>query len=635
MTASPPEWHAESARFGALLIDITAFVTTLCINPQCPAPENPDDRDRCHSCASQLLLGNRFRPTAILGQGGFGRTYLAQDEAVTPPQRCVIKQILRSRGSRERDLAEAERLSTLGQHPQIPQLIAILESARDICLVQSFIPGKNLEQVLSDEGTFDESQVRSLLLSLLPVLQFTHDHGIIHRDIKPENILLPGGDHPPVLVDFGAARTLPTATELESTGTIIGSAGYAAPEQALGKAIPASDLYGLGVTCLHLLTGQHPFELYSVAEDQWVWRTFTPHPVSASLARVLDRLAARSLRSRYTSASAAFADLAPAGIISTRPSAAPLKKVASTSWQCTQIWPTPRRTANAVAVSPDGRAIAAANSDNTVQLWDRQTNEILHTFSQRLGFGNGHTDAVTAVIFHPLGDVLLTASQDSTVKQWDLRSYQLQQTLQQPGWQITAIALTPDGRTLITADAEGRISVWALTEGKRRFDLTRHTGAVNDLALSPDGTRLASVGEDATLRLWTLPTGQLIHTWTDKAPLRAVALDPHEPALVTGNSQGRVIMWSLTDLAQSITLSQHQDAVSAIALSPNGQLLATGGRDREIHLWDWASTPKRHLTRLFHDWSVRDLTFTPDSRTLISSAADETIRFWQPDQTTK
>ncbi|MEO1299680.1 MAG: 4-Cys prefix domain-containing protein, partial [Cyanobacteria bacterium J06636_16] len=78
-------------------------MTTLCFNPQCSRPANPDDRSHCQNCHAKLLLGDRFRPTRKLGQGGFGCTLLAWDEAQTPPQRCVIKQIVRSQGSRERD----------------------------------------------------------------------------------------------------------------------------------------------------------------------------------------------------------------------------------------------------------------------------------------------------------------------------------------------------------------------------------------------------------------------------------------------------------------------------------------------------------------------------------------------------
>lgn len=602
-------------------------MTTLCINPDCPEPENPDDRDRCQGCGARLVLGQRFRPVKLLGQGGFGRTVLAWDEAVDPPQRCIIKQIVRSRGSREADLAEAKRLAELGQHSQIPQLIAILDSSRDVCLVQSYIAGHNLEQSLQADGVWDELRVRSLLLDLLPVLRFIHQRGIIHRDVKPENILLSESGLP-LLVDFGAARTAPTATALERTGTVIGSAGYAAPEQALGKAVPASDLYSLGMTCLHLLTAVHPFDLYSVATDRWVWRDFTSKPVGDALARVLDRLVARSLRSRYTSADAVMADLAPAGIWQPRPATARPPQSTAT-WHCTHVWPTPGRTVNAIALSPDGRAIATGNSDQTVQIWDRHTGDVLHTWTQRFGLGPGHTDAVTAVVFQSAGDRLWTAAQDGQIKQWDLATYQSLQTLRQPGWQITAIALTPDDKTLLTADVEGRIAVWDLASGQRQFDLRRHAGRVNDLGLSPDGTRLVSVGEAGTLRLWALPSGQLLHTWTATAPLRAVALSASAPALITGDKAGQVISWSLLDFAQQMTLEQTQDAVSAIALSPDENWLAIGSRDGTIHLWRWSLAERRRVAVLRHDWAISDLTFTADSKTLISAAGDETLRVWQ------
>lgn len=604
-------------------------LTTFCINPDCPQPENSEDVDRCQGCGSKLRLGDRFRPFQLLGEGGFGRTALAWDEGQSPPQPCVIKQIIRSQGSRELALAEANRLAKLGQHPQIPTLIAILDSPRDICLVQTYIPGRSLEQTLAADGPLAERQVRSLLLSLLPVLQFIHEQGVIHRDIKPANILLTGENNElPVLVDFGAARSIPTVTELARTGTVIGSAGYAAPEQALGKAVPASDLYSLGITGLHLLTGQHPFDLYSVMEDRWIWESLLPNPVSPSLSRVLTRLTARSLRTRYASAKAALMDLAPAGLL-VPTTATSLLIPTSPSWACCRIWPTPGRTVTAIAVSPHGQAVATANSDGTVQLWDGQTGDILHTFGSKLGLGNRHRDAATTIQFHPDGQTLFTGSCDGTVKQWDLRTYRLQRTLTRSGWPITAIALTPNGQLLVTATTNGYITLWALPDGIPQLDLVRHAGAVTAITLSPDGTRLASVGAAGTLRLWTVPEGQLIHTWTTQQALSAVALSTTAPALVTGNSEGNVMHWSLLDFQHHHEFDQHQDNVSAIALSSNEQFLATGSRDQEIHLWTWQHNADEPLAVLRHDWAVQHLIFTPDNRMLISSAADETLRFWQ------
>ena len=101
------------------------------------------------------------------------------------------------------------------------------------------------------------------------MLEFIHSKQVIHRDIKPENIIRRKKDNQLVLVDFGAAKYA-TMSALERTGTIIGSGCYVAPEQSVGKATFASDIYSLGVTCIHLLTGVEPFNLCDVTEGEWV-----------------------------------------------------------------------------------------------------------------------------------------------------------------------------------------------------------------------------------------------------------------------------------------------------------------------------------------------------------------------------
>ncbi|NJL67994.1 MAG: hypothetical protein HC894_16950, partial [Microcoleus sp. SM1_3_4] len=111
-----------------------------------------------------------------------------------------------------------------------------------------------------------------------------------------------------VLVDFGAAKYV-TATGGE-TGTTIGSAGYAAPEQTVGKAVFASDIYSLGVTCIHLLTGMEPFDLYDASESKFVWRNYLiDNPVSAELSRILDKMLEVPLKNRYKSADEVLQDL--------------------------------------------------------------------------------------------------------------------------------------------------------------------------------------------------------------------------------------------------------------------------------------------------------------------------------------
>lgn len=136
---------------------------------------------------------------------------------------------------------------------------------------------------------------------LLPVLKFIHDRQVIHRDIKPENIIRRNSDGRLVLVDFGAAK-LVTGIDQYKTGTSIGSPEYVAPEQARGKAIFASDLYSLGVTCIYLLTQIPPFDLFDVANDCWAWRQYLTSGVSDRLSQILDKLLQNAMSRRFQSA---------------------------------------------------------------------------------------------------------------------------------------------------------------------------------------------------------------------------------------------------------------------------------------------------------------------------------------------
>ncbi len=299
-----------------------------CLNPRCPSPENPAGTNFCRSCGSKLLLKDRYRAIKPLGQGGFGKTFLAVDEDKPSHPRCVIKQFYpQAQGTNTVQKAaelftqEAVRLDELGKHPQIPELLAYFSQDGQQYLVQEFIDGRDLAQELTSSGAFNEAQVRSLLNDLLPVLQFVHQHQVIHRDIKPENIIrrtppqsplskggVQGGEGQLVLVDFGASKVA-TGTALGRTGTAIGSAGYAAPEQNIGRAVFASDIYGLGITCIHLLTGMHPFELFDANENAWVWRRVLKQPVSDAMGRILDKMIEGAINRRYQSAAEVLKDL--------------------------------------------------------------------------------------------------------------------------------------------------------------------------------------------------------------------------------------------------------------------------------------------------------------------------------------
>ncbi len=288
-----------------------------CSNPTCSNPFNPDGNRFCLSCGSQTLLPlfrNRYRVIQLLGEGGFGRTYEAIDtDRMDDP--CVIKQfvpqvqgIAALEKATELFKQEAKRLYELGEHPQIPRLIAYFEQDKRLYLVQELIEGQTLLAELQQQGAFSEAKIRQLLADLLPVLKVVHERGVIHRDIKPENIMRRRKDGKLMLIDFGVSKQV-KGTMLGQAGTTIGTHGYAPMEQMRGQVYPASDLYSLGITCIRLLTQCLPEEdgsdeLYDALEGHWRWRERLPKSttISQGLGQLLDKLAQNYVKERYQSA---------------------------------------------------------------------------------------------------------------------------------------------------------------------------------------------------------------------------------------------------------------------------------------------------------------------------------------------
>jgi serine/threonine protein kinase, bacterial len=274
-----------------------------------------------------MLINNRYQVISTLGEGGFGHAYLAEDVQMPSRRHCVLKQLKPVTTSAEvyqvvqaRFQREAAILEKLGEnHPQIPRLYAYFSENQQFYLVQEWIEGVSLEDIVADHGPQSEALVRSVLTALLPVLDFIHRQGIIHRDLKPDNIMLRADTQQPVLIDFGAVRetmgTVFNSRNHPTSSIVIGTPGYMAAEQAAGRPIPSSDLYSLGLTAIFLLTGKPPQSLGSdPASGEIIWRSLAQH-LSPDFVEVIDRAVRSYPRDRYASAQqmlAALAALPPA-----------------------------------------------------------------------------------------------------------------------------------------------------------------------------------------------------------------------------------------------------------------------------------------------------------------------------------
>ena len=668
-----------------------------CLNPVCPQPQNRADANFCLSCGSLLTLDGKYRAEALLGKGGFGRTLIAKivldedssDEATC----CVIKQIYPVPSStRSVFQSEARRLEQLGKHPQIPRLLASVENDLGQFLVQEFAPGETLEVWVAREGTREEAEVRSLLCSLVSILQYVHSFKVIHRDIKPANVVRGSSANQDslMLVDFGAAKWIgKTAAK-----TVIGSAGYAAPEQSMGQATFASDIYSLGLTCLHLLTGMHPFELYSAVEDRWVWRDYLPATVSAGFAQILDRMVARLLQERYAtmdevaaalkaterfSFGAASPTIAGAKQLFEKAKASALpwqnvlegnrlteaiQKLAPVSsstkslppvvfdlqpWRLHQRIVAPVGLIEAISASSTAPIFATAGSDKAVRVWDLADGKLLHTFARKRFAREGHSAAVIDVQFHPDGRALYSASQDGTLKEWDAWEYELMNTLPSTGWTPTALAVSSDGTTLVNANSDGRIAIWDIATLAVTGQLAQHQNRVNAIALSPSGDLLASAGEDNTVRLWQFAGGQTpqlakvlrfdsatLPGFGDLADERkgavAVALQRSQEVkvfyLVVATCD-TVWRYEVTSQCQVRQETVFCRSESAIrAIALSQDGILAVGTEDRL-LRLWQVETGACVAELKHDWGIRAIAFSADGKRLITASADETLFLWE------
>lgn len=563
-----------------------------------------------------LYFKERYRAIALISQGKWDKTFLAVDESASTS--CVVIQRSPQIYAASIDAAtklfeqEALQLKKLGSHPQIPTLLNYFSFGEYFYLVQEFIEGSNLAEVSEKQGAFTEAQIWQLLAQLLPVIKSIGDAGCIHRDIQPKNIIRPVGDRNLVLTGFSPAQ-LQSQIDL-----IVGSPEYIAPEQARGKAVFASDLYSLGVTCIYLLTLISPFDLFDVVNDCWTWRDYLTNNVSDCLADIIDKLLQRDLDKRWQSAAEAIQYIAPEPIYT------PPKTPKSLQSCLHSIkFPSP---VNAVAICPQGRILACGGDNRAIALCDLATNQIVSTL-------HGHCQAIRAVAFSPDG-ILATGSDDRAVALWDLNNAK-EACLSAHSGAVRAIAFSPNGQILASASGDKTIKLWDTTTYQELGTLTGHKLPVTAIAFHPQGNLLASASLDRTICLWQLPvipTGNLEnrpqhifrgHVWA----VLAVAFSPDGKILATSGDDKTIVLWNVYTRQEIRTLSGHSWSIVALSFSPDGETLFSGSWDKSIKAWQ-VSTGLEIATFSGHTDSVCAIAICPIAKLIASASKDATVKLW-------
>jgi len=594
-----------------------------------------------------------------LGQGGFGKTYLAVDEDRLK-SRCVIKQFAPQVQGKSMEKAiqlfnqEAVRLDELGGHAQIPTLLAYFEQGGYLYLVQQFIEGQSLLQQMRQQGAFSERQIREVLSDVLPILRFIHKNQVIHRDITPANILRRQSDDRIILIDFGVAKQLDADAGVEA-GTRIGTEGYSPLEQFRGgKAYPASDLYSLGATCLHLMTQTRPDNLYDPLNGLWTWREYLQKEkgvrVSDQISHILDGMLKDLVNDRYQSADEVMRDLnadsfmpalaqmpstVPPTII--RPSAppqsvsqSPQAKTPSSQPHVSKppvSKPSSSRPAIPQPATPHASppltppSLPQAPTAARVPIASGSTPRCLLTLTK-------HSSWVTSVAISPNAQTFASSSLDDTIKIWNLHSGEELLTLRGHTRGVNTIAISPDGKTLVSGSDDYTIKFWSYHTGTLLGTLKEHSRDVNSVTITSDGKFLCSGGEDRAIRLWHMGTGALLKTLTGVAGMiKTVATSPDGKILASGGLDNKTKLWNLQTGELLQILVGHLGCVNAIAFSANGQFLATGSKDKTIKLWN-ARTGEMIRTLAEHTRDVQAIAITPNGKILVSGGGDTAIKLW-------
>lgn len=263
------------------------------------------------------LLAGRYRIVQNLRTSNFCETYLGEDTHRPSVPRCIIKKLQLKcsnepgaiQTARRLFYQEALTLENLGYHDRIPFLLAYFEDNDYFYLVQDFIEGQSLDTLLTTP--WSELSTVNLLRQVLLILRYVHSQDVIHRDVKPANIIRRKFDDNYVLIDFGSVKLLPNEVWSKATGNknhpltvVVGTPGYMAPEQALGRPTKASDIYSLGVIAIEALLGQS----YQNLRHNWI-SELESRNIDTELIRILKRMVATDVSERYQDVSEILLEL--------------------------------------------------------------------------------------------------------------------------------------------------------------------------------------------------------------------------------------------------------------------------------------------------------------------------------------
>ena len=627
-----------------------------------------------------------YQLLALIDEGGMGAVYRARH---TPLNREVALKVVRGAAlASPRLLARFHLEIQAAARLDHPNIVPVYESGELEGLPwfsMKLVAGESLARRMAAgsiglatpagaaaEATRREAEVARLLGTLARAVHYAHQHGVLHRDLKPGNILLDGVGVP-YLTDFGVAKMMQEERGLTLTAELVGTPSYMAPELALGRpASAASDVYSLGAILYELLTGKPPFHgstpaqtLRQVVED--VPRA--PTTICGKVNRDLETIALKCLEKeparRYGSALAMAEDLER--FLRGEPITARLATARERLWRWCR-----RKPALATALAAT-LLVFALGFIGVAWQWrradrlaasERESREVAQRNLQQLQIARaedyleagetttGLAHLARVVRENPRNAVAATRLVSAlTWRSFALPRFELSlcggttggaeepAVSQVNASQVMAAsclaACSPDGRRLATAAWDGTCRLWEAETGTLVSELPRHAGQLTSLEFSADGTRLlaasyshvslierAAEKEPSAHKLALTNWASCARNWASCA-----RFSPKGDLVAVGGGDGSILLWNDGAGEPRPLAGRHDQPVLALGFSPDGKRLASSARDGAVRVWDLASGTDL-FPPLRHQGWARTVAFSPDGQRLLSGGEDNVLWIW-------